>query len=242
MKLVRAAAVGLAFALGGIIVWAAIAYFAHRDLGVLAWVVGALAGLGVYLAARGPRPEADDRPAFRGRRPVKDRADSAPMPPGLKHGLLAAGVALLAVFAGKFAAVSLAAADPKKAAFQYSDEEMVRQIAHDTCKERQAKGQKLAFPPGMVLERAHHPIEFPPGVWDEAEAKWKAMPPAEQKQKVADRVKAAEALAGQMQATVKQPGVWDSIGTLDVLWLLLAVGTAFGLAWRAKPAKEEAEE
>lgn len=250
-KLVRAAGLGLGLALVGVAVWAAIAYFAHRDLGLMMPVVGALAGLGVYLALRPPPKPAEDGgfvPAWKRREQErergKDRGDAAQMPPGVKHGLIAAGVALVAVAGGKVAADALTATTKTQTAFRYSDADMTKLLAEEICKERQAKGQKLVFPPGITLDRAYRPQDFPPGVWDEAEAKWKQTPAAEQQKRIDEEVKKTQQLVKSVHADLPSgPGFWDRVDTFDFVWLAVALGAAFAIGMRAKgPATKKTGE
>jgi hypothetical protein len=247
-KLLRAAGLGLGLALAGVALWAAIAYLAHRDLGLMMPVVGALAGIGVYVMLRPPpKPavgEGEFVPAWKKREMEKEQererkkasSDSAPMPPWVKYGLVAAGIAFVTVAAGKVVADALSSTAKSPTGFRFSDNDMIKLNAKEICEDRQAKGEKLKFPPGITLEGAYRPQDFPPGVWEQAEAKWKQTPASEQQKRNDEEVKKTEQLVKTKHAEMPSgPGLFGRLDTFDFVWFLAALGVAFGIGTRAKP-------
>lgn len=189
----------------GAAVWAAIAHFAHREVGWVAWGVGGLVGLGVRIAAK-----EDDGPKF---------------------GVLAGVIAVLAILGGKYAGAHLIVADEaaRLSGAAVSEDAMIGINAYSVAKERAAKGQKVAFRPGVTAETADSKIDYPPDVWAEATKRWKAQTPAEQ----AGRMEALKQLQnvglegakGRARDRIFQ----DSFSAFDLLWFGLATFTAFRL-------------
>ena len=189
----------------GAAIWAGIAYATHREIGWIAWGVGGLVGLGVRVAARELV--------------------------GARYGLLAAGVAALALVGGKFATVALIADDIKldPAMVQTTDEGMIADYADEVVKDRQAKGKAVRFPAGMTLDKASKPADYPPDVWKEAAKKWADLGPAGQAAKKAEQKEQVVALMATVRGAVRQEGFKESFTPFDLLWFGLAMFTAFRL-------------
>jgi hypothetical protein len=202
--LVKAAGAALLGALIGAGIWAGITYATNREVGFIAWGIGGLVGLAVRYAAQ----ESE----------------------GPKFGVLAAGVAILAIVAGKFLAVSLLVSSINIGDnIQVTDQDMIVQQADEICKDRQAKGKRVNFPAGMALEKAHKREDYPTDVWQEATKKWNALGPAEQQRLIAEEKKEIEQFAGELKGELRNIGFRESFSPFDILWFLLATITAYRL-------------
>ena len=204
MRALKVIGAGAAAGLIGAAIWAGVAYATHREVGLVAWGIGALVGLGVRFAAR-------------------EWEGAAP-------GAIAAGVALLAVVLGKYAAVSLVVGkELGNIDVLVTDDDMIGSIADDICREREKQGKRLAWPPGMSVENATKAEDYPPGVWAEAVKRWNALSPAEKvRQKEGRKQDLSRRLAADV-GEVKKHVFWASFGPFDILWFGLAVVTAFRL-------------
>lgn len=199
-KAVGAALIGAVIGAG---IWAGITYATNREVGFVAWGIGGLVGLAVRLAAQ----ESD----------------------GPKFGFLAAGVAILAIVAGKFLAISMMVSDMNFDGIQVTDQDIIVEFADDICKDRQAKGKRVNFPAGMTLEKANKREDYPTDVWQEATKKWNALGPAEQQRRIAEEKKEIEQIAGELKGELRKAGFRESFTPIDILWFVLATITAYRL-------------
>jgi hypothetical protein len=205
MSIVKGAVGGVIAGVVGAAIWAGIVYATSREVGIVAWGVGGLVGLGVRLGVQ----EAH----------------------GFKYGGLAAGLALFALLLGKYAAVHLIVAGIKIDAgdLKVTEQEMILSKAEDIVKDRQAKKQKVNFAPGMTLEKASKQQDFPADVWKEATSKWNALPQDERTKIMKERDRETEELLGNLKAVVRRKGFLESFSGYDLLWFGLAMFTAFRL-------------
>lgn len=186
----------------GAAIWAAIVHYTNYEVGYVAWGVGAAVGYGVRKMAGQEE--------------------------GVAPGVVAAVIAVLALVARKYA-VAMAAVQgnmPDVAQF-VTPQSMVVSNAEQICLERSLKGQKLQFPPGKNAENAEKQSDFPADVWKEADERWSKLDPAAQQQ----QLEAKRTLINQQMQALKG-GLQDklfekSLGLFDILWLVLAVGSAF---------------
>jgi hypothetical protein len=193
--------------IGGLIgaaIWAGIAYATNFEVGWIAWGIGFLVGVCVRISA-GENEE------------------------GFAPGATAALIAIAAVLAGKFAAVSMlvASLDLDPSTIEFSSEDMVSSIADDIVRERTARGISVAFPNGKTLDDATSQADYPPDIWQEAAAKWATTPPEQQQQQIAQRREAMQMLVGGLQGTLRQQGFMQSFSFFDALWFFLAAATAY---------------
>ena len=204
MNVLKTIGYGVAFGLVGAAIWAGIAYATNREIGFVAWAVGGLVGFGVRLGAG----------QWEGGAP----------------GAIAAGVAILAIVAGKYAAVSLVIGkEMNNMAIAITDADMIEKIALDICRERAGQGKRLAWPPGMTVEKASKQEDFPPDVWAEATKRWNTLAPTEKAAQRAERQKQFDEIKGLLAGGIKQAAFRDSFSPFDLLWFGLAMVTAFRL-------------
>jgi hypothetical protein len=199
---------GVAGAIGAAI-WAAVALTTHYESGWVAWGIGLLVGLAVRMASH------------------KDEGS------GFFPGIVAVMLAILAIVAGKYAAVHFmieqavgnAAVDPKKPG--PTDADMIANIADEVVDEFEEAKKPLNWPPGVNPEDAHKPEEFPKEVWTEAKARWESKPAAERETLKSRAKQQGAVLLNNVKDQIRQEAFKQSFGLYDIIFFLLAVATAF---------------
>lgn len=202
MNVMKAIGGGIVGSLIGTAIWVAIGYGTHREIGWIAWGIGALVGLGVRIASQewhGPTP-----------------------------GAIAVAIALLSVVAGKFLVVSLIVRQNiNNFQIEITDDDLMQTLAHDIVKDRNAKGKKVVWPVGMKAEDANKATDFPRDVWQEATKKWNSSSPDDKqtmrKREVADFARLKDAI----HRDARSDAFKSSFGIFDLLWFGLAAFTAF---------------
>lgn len=188
----------------GAAAWAAIAHYMNYELGFMAWLVGGAVGFAAATAARGEATQLT--------------------------GLMAAGVAVLAVVGGKYAAVHAGVAHALGSSageLTMTDEDMKVRLADDVVREFEAANRPVVWPQGKDIDSAESQADYPADVWAEATKRWDALEPSEQ----ADRKAAAEAQAkvvlSVLSGTIEKKAFLSSFRMIDILFFLLAIVTAF---------------
>ncbi len=186
-------------ALGGVI-WVAVAVGLQRQIGIIAWGVGALTGLGVAMAA--------------GRRA------------GTGTGVLAAGLAICVILASKLV-VAILFVNQWAAQLEVPgarEAQIVFQEAAAIAEEQEQKGVKLKWPPGKSLEDATELADFPPEIAKQAQKNWDDQTP-----RMKETQKNMGQIAQAGRAFVIAIAFIGSFGFFDLLWFFLATGSAFRL-------------
>jgi hypothetical protein len=194
----------------GALTWMGVALATEREIGWIAWGIGALAGLGMSLGLKG----------------LGDP----------KAGVVAALIALVSVFAGKYAAVHFAvqrSLDEVESS-PIEDRHIQLHLADEVVKAWEAEGRELQWPPGMTLQRAEKPKDYPEGVWEEAVAQFDAQSPADRTQLTKELAEKRSRMLRGMQSQFAIEGFKESLGAYDLLWAGLAVATAYRLGSRRK--------
>ncbi len=152
-------------AVGGVIgaaAWAAISHFFQYELGWIASITGALAGLGFKLGF--PRG-------------------------GVTAGVLAAVIGVASIGVGKVAALVM---DIQNAPSRYDvndDREfLVSYFVDEVVEERRLAGESVDWPGGRRDPEADERRDYNPEVWKEGEARWDALSPGEQERFARDPV------------------------------------------------------
>jgi hypothetical protein len=204
MKSLQVVGAGVLAGLVGAAVWAGISYAAKLEVGWVAWGIGGLVGLAVRVTAREWE--------------------------GAKPGVIAVGIALLSIVAGKYLAVHfLVEKELSGMDVSVTDSDMIESIAAKLCKDRLAQGKRLAWPAGMTIEKASKPEDYPRDVWADATKQWNATPAAEKAKKIAEEKKQFEEIKNMVGGAVRQHAFKDSFSPFDALWFLLASLTAYRL-------------
>ncbi|MFG0292015.1 MAG: hypothetical protein ACF8MJ_02550 [Phycisphaerales bacterium JB050] len=188
----------------GVVVWVLIRNFTGYELGLVAWGIGVLAGLGAAVASAG-------------------KADGA-------TGFLAGCVAVLAIAGAKYAFAGMVYSEVMDS---LGDDVMVVYYADAIVEEREANGDRLVWPAGYTIETAEEREHYPEGIWDQAAMEWNSVAGDEQtriKQAVAlDGVNYALRLEGEEPIDSFTTGaiLKADLSPFDVIWVVLAFASAF---------------
>ncbi|HLP85179.1 MAG TPA: hypothetical protein VK157_12595 [Phycisphaerales bacterium] len=196
--------------IGGLIgaaVWAAVTYFTGYELGFVAWIVGGIVGLGMGVLA-------------------KDDANTA-------TGVIAALVAVGAVALGKFGAIHFII--EKETAKMLASEGPVTMedakiiMADQLVEEYERAGKTLTWAEGMSMQDATTVADYPADLQKDLEVRWAAAPAETQEQyRQTYEHNRTEGIAA-FKSEIRDSAFKESFGLFDILWLVLAVGTAFKL-------------
>lgn len=217
MTLMRALIVGLIGGAIGAAIWAVIAYYTGREIGWIAWIIGAIVG-GCTAAGAGEQR-------------------------GGHTGLLAAVLALLSIAVGKYATVhfivereSAKILAPQRAKLDRSltDDEAIVVLANQKVIESQQDGKQLKWPKGVDENAEHESIaEFPTDIAKSAKSNWNAMSDSD-KQTFRDEFRRVAVAAFDEHIKTSKPKIEQEIfkqsfGMFDIVFGILAVITAFRL-------------
>lgn len=204
---------------GGLIgagVWGVVTFITHREFGMIAWVIGLLAGLGAALAS--------------GRK-------------GLATVGIAAGVAaLLSIGIGKFAAVHVVAnkifarSDASVASMTIDDDFAQQLMAQGLVKDQVTAGKSPAWPPGMSEDDAGTITDYPPDVVASVLSRWTAMSEPEREEYKVRSLAEFQDHYAQSKKDAKADIFLKSFSAFDLLWAFLAVSSAFKIGAGSSPA------
>lgn len=194
----------------GAAIWAAIAYFAQVELGLLAWAIGA--GVGFAMLA-GAQNEV-----------------------GLHTGVAALVIALVTIVTGKFLAVEVAISsgfgevlDEHRALLESSDEFAMTYVADEVVAEYESAGRTLDYPPVINPDAPAGAADYPTDVWAETQTRWDAMSSDEKDQVRKDASDNAKAAMGFLKEMARSEGYKGSFSLFDILWFGLGGFSAFKL-------------
>jgi hypothetical protein len=199
----------------GAAIWIAIGYFAHAEVGYIAWGIGFLAGVGVRVAA----------------------GDDDGFGPGFTAVIAAIGMILLSKYV--VVALLLSAQNAKtgelskmmyEALQKQSSDPEVRAIctrAGEVADEWEKRGRKLTWPEGMNKMEAVKEADFPKGVWAEATKRWKNLPDMERRQAVMKEEIFMDMTKDAVRPRSTSEVFQESFSPFDILWFILASVTAF---------------
>ncbi len=197
----------------GALIWAGVAYAFQLEIGWIAWAIGGLVGFGVTLGNRGPG--------------------------GTATGVLAVGISVMSILAGKYWAVQIAMPDADTIVEAYAEqldneEFVVSYVADAVAEEFELEGKAVDWPAGVDPEQASTRAEYPPDVWTEALTRWSTLSDDGKTQFRNDREQEMRANVAaampELRATAAEEGFLGSFGPLDILFFGLAVVTAFKIA------------
>lgn len=205
--------------LGGLLgaaLWTAVAFLFHYEIGWIAWGVGVASGFG---AAR-----------------FGERLDWA-------TGAAAAGIAVLSIALGKFATVHLVVDDALAVITAgeqgITDEFAVSHVADEVVQAWRQEGRELDWPGGVEPSNPSTQAEYPRDVWSEAVAAWTELTPEDQSAFKAELSSGMQANAESIREYAVQAGFKESFGALDVLFVFLAIGSAYKLGSGAAAKEKE---
>lgn len=229
MNMLKSLIGGLIAGLVGAAIWAAISFWTGYEIGWIAWGIGGLVGFAVALGGQ----------------------------QGMTAGLAAVVISVLAIMGGKYATVELLVNKElggseqmvEQAVDRLENEEfVVSWLADGIIEERTAQGEEITWPPGVTAEEAEQPdeeSEYPPEIWSEAASQWDGMPPEERdayRAQLADMIRQnIEENFAAFRTEIKRDGFSASFGPLDIVFILLAVVTAFKIGRGTEEVKGEVE-
>jgi hypothetical protein len=153
VALIKAIIGGLVGAAIGAAVWAAIVHYGDYEIGIVAWGIGVLAGVGVRIGAG-------------------DRLS------GLT-GAIAVLIALLGVAGGKWGAASMYISQYDHTVLQ-SEEAALSALSYEVYYERLQAGDRVAYPAGIDPNFAFGREEVPQEIWQEAKDRFRDLPRSDQ--------------------------------------------------------------
>lgn len=193
----------------GAAIWAAVGYFTGYEVGWIAWGVGVLAGLG---AAVGSNVAGDG--------------------PSTGTGVLAAVVALAAVGAGKLAVVEIHYMNDADLALaqEFNNEILMTYVADQLAEQWEEDGIHIDWPelPDNQWYRWTE-ADYPPDLWAEAVVWWNETPAEEQVQIREAYRELHEGSIQEAEEMYADLGSENFLTGYDALWMLFAVGSAFGI-------------
>lgn len=109
-------------------------------------------------------------------------------------------------------------------------ENMSASIADEIAWERDEQGQSITWPAGMTYDEAYLIEDYPPDIAREAQARWDAMSRQEQVQYLNKGLEEFAAMIEnpELTAAMMSAGYGPKALFFDILWVVLAVGAAFG--------------
>jgi hypothetical protein len=200
----------------GAVLWTAVAFLFHYEIGWIAWGVGVASGFG---AAK-----------------FGERLDWS-------TGAAAAGIAVLSIALGKYATVHLvvdnALAQITAGEQGISDEFAISYVADEVVAAWHDEGRELAWPGGAAPSNPSTQAEYPHDVWAEAVAAWSDLSPQEQSDFKAEISGGMQQNAAAIRDHAVQAGFRESFGALDILFVFLAIGSAYKLGSGAQVKAQE---
>lgn len=194
---------GVVGALIGAAAWAAVAYYTHYELGIIAWGIGLLAGAGVVLGTRGGA--------------------------GLVGGVIGVVCALGGIAVGKYAAVHFEVEKIVAGqSFKVTEVHMIEEFADAIVEEREKAGKTIKWPTSAAPEERTQ-ADYPKEIWSDASARWTKLSEGERAQRLADAQDRTNAAMVMLKQQVKDSFFKASFGLFDILWLILAAASAFKL-------------
>lgn len=152
MNFIRFFAAGMIGGLVGAAAWAAVTYFTHWEVGLIAWLVGVMAGVTVRAIAGDELTRTS--------------------------GAAALIAALLCVGVGKFATGYLYAMHYRGVAL--TEEESTSFLADVVAREAARIGKQVQWPAGVDPAEAYYESDYPPDIWAEARSRWQKLTAQEQ--------------------------------------------------------------
>ena len=198
MKLVHAS---LAAALGaavGAVVWVIVRNVTGFELGLIAWGIGVLAGLGAATATAG-------------------KSDNS-------TGFAAACVAVLAIAGAKYTFAVMIHNEFKQEIGMVSltEENMIALQADEIALAREEAGERITWPDGYDYESATEEPHYPADIWEEAEAQWYEIPESDREQMKDLMNMTFEEVFPKPLDILRM-----DLSPFDVLWIILAFASAF---------------
>lgn len=208
---------GIGALLGGLLgaaVWVAIGFYTGYEVGLIAWGIGAAAGLGAVLFVGQSEAETST-------------------------GVVAAVIAVLTILGAKYAvAYAVVERDitqflPGGGTYTVTDEDVIATIADKLIEDHVATGKEVEWPEFDEEVGPMYPDEYPKQFVEAADKQWKGMSAEEQRAKHAEVQRLTDESLAEYIRTVKPIARMEafkgSFGLFDLLWIGLAIASAFKL-------------
>ncbi|MFM9958327.1 MAG: hypothetical protein ACKVZJ_09625 [Phycisphaerales bacterium] len=210
-NLMKALAGGFLGGVVGAVVWMLIACFTGYEVGIVAWLVGFLAGLGVMIGTRGSG--------------------------GTRYGLLAAGIAVVCILGGKLGAVSLEIDRFEREELTVTEANVIDYISGEVASEMIDAGKiEDSAWEGLGADEYH-----PPVVVAEATRRWEAMSSDERGAFMRETTAENKAAAKEYRGIATALFFFLSFGLWGFLWLGLATVSAFKMGSARRDAGQEVQ-
>lgn len=204
----------------GATVWALIAVKSGYEIGWVAWGIGALVGCAVNVCSRGHE--------------------------GSLPGMAAAAIAVLSIVLGKYLAVVMIFWNAESTAgidatmIDVDESDMIAEVADTIVDEREQQGRPVQWPDDDDFDPdpEKFPMGYPADVWQEATGRWNARPQAERDAELDERRSSQQEMFTAFTGAIRWEIFKASFGPLDVLWILLAVSTAYRLGSGWEPGDD----
>lgn len=193
----------------GAIIWAAIAYYAEYELGLLAWGIGAAVGAAMMAG-------------------VQEKAST-------QTGILALAIALVSIVGGKYLAVEMIFSDLDGEwdgeVIRLANDEpyAISWIADEVIGEYEAEGKPINFPATANLDSPETANDYPGDVWADASQRWQAMSADEQQAFRDDVIERQKLNFEAISGSYKTEGFLASFSFFDILWFGLGGISAYKL-------------
>lgn len=185
----------------GAAVWVAIGYFLNAEVGYVAWGIGLIVGIGVAAGSE----------------------ESV----GAGTGIIATVIAVASVLVGKYLVVYFLAHNmvEEMPAFDVSDNDIVHTISNEIIEEKELT--PLEFADDVDFDMIPDEQEYPPGVWQEAQAKFAELSPEQVEAKKEEQREMLRMITSAFESAIREEGFKESFNFFDLLWFGLAAFTAF---------------
>lgn len=198
---------GLIAGVLGAALWAAIAYYGEVEIGILAWGIGLVVGLGVSAGS-----------------------NSGGVIPALVAVLITAG----SLVGGKYLAVQMAVRDLDQqihSQFEIDDDALLSGFAFEMAENEEASGKRLRFRNGKkTLEQTEGVEDLPAGIVKKAQEKLDSLSPEEHDELLAEKKAEFEIMLSAFEGQIVQEGFADSFSGMDIVFFLLGIFTAGKIA------------
>lgn len=198
----------------GAAIWAAVGFYTGYEVGWIAWAVGVLAGAGAMVGA-----------------------NLLGGGPSTGTGVLAAIVALAAVGVGKLTVVELLYQNDADLALasEFNNEILMCYVADQVVEHWEAEGYTIDWPelPDNQWYRWREE-DYPPDLWADTLAYWDEQTPEHQAAARKAFREQHEANVALVEAEYAGLSGENFLSGFDAIWILLAVGSAFGLGQGGK--------
>lgn len=198
----------------GAAIWAAVGFYTGYEVGWIAWGVGVLTGLGAMVGA-----------------------NILGGGPSTATGVLAAVIALVAVGVGKLTVIEMHYQNDGDLALasEFTDEIMMSYVADQVAEHWEQEGYDIDWPelPDNQWYRWREE-DFPPDLWAETLAYWEEQTPEHQAAARKAFRERHEANVAAVEAEYASFSSENFLSGFDAIWILLAIGSAFGLGQGGK--------